>query len=254
MVLSFLFPIKPQSAVMVNTELTVMTLGLIINGKLNTSPGGELCFDLVEPDPSFFVTDLFYHVEADPSNVVDANLIECSLDERAFNGVIEHALIDIRRCVHRGDDGYLLQPGQHGNQVAALHLVNDARKNNLVHESLHHCRHTHPPYRKYHDNMLSPSEFLHIFQHNRIYAFESLLTDTSRHRKCLQVLCPHHRVKFIPTQVHQFIFMFSGLQSADHGITYRTAETSLMRMVINYQCLHNTSFNLPRISARPLPD
>ena len=45
--------------------------------------------DFVEPEPAFFVTDLLYHVEADPADVMDTDLIECSFDQRAFNGVVE---------------------------------------------------------------------------------------------------------------------------------------------------------------------
>ena len=54
----------------------------------------ELVLDLIEPDPSFLVPDLLYHVEADPSDVVDADLVEGSLYERALYGVSEVFLVD----------------------------------------------------------------------------------------------------------------------------------------------------------------
>ena len=41
----------------------------------------KLMLDLVEPDPAFFVTDLFDHVEAYPADVVDADLVECAFDQ-----------------------------------------------------------------------------------------------------------------------------------------------------------------------------
>ena len=67
----------------------------------------KLAFDLVEPEPAFFVAHLLYHVEADPANVVDADLIECAFDERALDGVVELVAVDICRGVHGGYDGNL---------------------------------------------------------------------------------------------------------------------------------------------------
>lgn len=41
----------------------------------------ELVLDLVQPDPPLLVPDLLDHVEADPADVVDADLVERAFDE-----------------------------------------------------------------------------------------------------------------------------------------------------------------------------
>ena len=41
----------------------------------------KLMLDLIKPDPAFFVSDLFDHVQADPADVVDADLVECAFDQ-----------------------------------------------------------------------------------------------------------------------------------------------------------------------------
>ena len=50
--------------------------------------------DFVEPEPAFFVIRLLDHVEADPADVVDADLVEGAFDQRAFDRVVEVAFVD----------------------------------------------------------------------------------------------------------------------------------------------------------------
>ena len=41
----------------------------------------KLVLDLIQPYPPLLITDLLDHVEADPSDVVDTDLVECTFDE-----------------------------------------------------------------------------------------------------------------------------------------------------------------------------
>ena len=41
----------------------------------------KLVLDFVEPEPAFFVILLLDHVEADPADVVDADLVEGAFDQ-----------------------------------------------------------------------------------------------------------------------------------------------------------------------------
>lgn len=69
----------------------------------------EFLLDFVEPEPAFFVTHLLYHVEADPADVVDSDLVECAFDERPLERISEHLLVNIRRGVHCRYDSDRLQ-------------------------------------------------------------------------------------------------------------------------------------------------
>ena len=44
----------------------------------------EHLFYFVQPEPAFFVTASGDHVEADPFDIVDTDLVECAFDETAF--------------------------------------------------------------------------------------------------------------------------------------------------------------------------
>ena len=64
-------------------------------------------FDFVEPEPALLVADLFDHVETDPAHIVDADLIERPLDQRAFKRIIKTLLVHISWRIHSGDQSSL---------------------------------------------------------------------------------------------------------------------------------------------------
>ena len=125
--------------------------------------------NLLQPELAHLGAALLDHVDADPLDIVDADLVEGSFDEGAFEGVVEFVAVDVCRGVHCGDDGDLSQAVEAGDKMRAIHVVGDSREDDLVDETLHHCRGAHPPDREDHHYAFCPFKFLFVVQDQRVH-------------------------------------------------------------------------------------
>ena len=79
----------------------------------------------------------------------------------------------------------------------------EGREYDLVYKSLHHSRHSHPPDRKDHDNLLCPLHLLHVTQHDMVNTLETFFTEPACTDKGSQILLVHHRVKPVVVKMYQ---------------------------------------------------
>ena len=204
----------------------------------------ELVLDFVEPEPAFFVADLLDHVQVDPSDVVDADLVEGAFDERAFQGVAEVGFVDGCGCVHGGDDDYLFQSCQHGDELPAFHPVYHAGEDDLVDEAFGHCWGAHPPYGEDHHDAFCPAHLVDVAADQWIYAFDVHAFVLASFDECCQVFLAHDRVEAVGVQVDELVGVAPGLKAGHYGISYGAAEATFVWVIIDDECLHMHYFKI----------